>query len=114
MDDYSRKTWVYFMREKSKVFGKFKEWKVEVKNQIGCKIKYLNSDNRGEYHNGRFMEFCRQRGITRHFIVKKTPQQNDALERMNQTLMEKERRMRFHAGLPESFWAESVNHLPSW
>ena len=25
MDDYSRKLWVYFMREKSEVFEKFKE-----------------------------------------------------------------------------------------
>ncbi|BFG26329.1 hypothetical protein CerSpe_126030 [Prunus speciosa] len=29
---------------------------------------------------------------------------------MNRTLMERERCMRIHAGLPESFWAESVNH----
>jgi len=36
------------------------------------------------------MEFCKKQGITRHFIVNKTPQQNGAVERMNQTLMERE------------------------
>jgi len=91
MDDYSRKIWVYFMWEKSEVFAKFKEWKAEVENQTGRKIKYLRSDNRGEYCDGRFMKFCKQQGITRHFTVKKTPQQNGAEERMNQTLMERER-----------------------
>ena len=60
------------MREKSEVFAKFKEWKAEVKNQTGHKIKYLRSDNGGEYHDGRFMEFYKQQGITRHFTVKKT------------------------------------------
>jgi len=51
MDDYSQTIWVYFMREKSKVFAKFKEWKAEVENQTGRKIKYLRSDNGGEYHD---------------------------------------------------------------
>ena len=42
--------------------------------------------------------------------MKKTPQQKGAAERMNRTLMERERSMRFHAGLPNVFWAEAVNH----
>ena len=33
MDDYSRKIWVYFMREKFEVFAKFKEWNTEVENK---------------------------------------------------------------------------------
>ena len=32
IDDYSRKVWVYFMKQKSEVFGKFKTWKAEVEN----------------------------------------------------------------------------------
>ncbi|CAL2238507.1 unnamed protein product [Prunus armeniaca] len=47
MDDFSRKVWVYFMKQKSKVFAKFKEWKTETENQTGRKIKYLRSDNGG-------------------------------------------------------------------
>jgi hypothetical protein len=27
IDDYSRKTWVYFLKSKDEVFGKFKEFK---------------------------------------------------------------------------------------
>jgi len=41
VDDYSRKIWVYFMREKSEVFAKFKEWKAEVDNQTGRKDQVL-------------------------------------------------------------------------
>ena len=58
------------MREKSEVIAKFKEWKAEIENQTGRKIKYLHSDNGGEYRHERFMEFCKQQGITRHFTVK--------------------------------------------
>ncbi|CAL9023524.1 unnamed protein product [Prunus brigantina] len=41
MDDFSRKVWVYFMKQKSEIFAKFKEWKTETENQTGRKIKYL-------------------------------------------------------------------------
>jgi hypothetical protein len=33
IDDFSRKTWIYFLRKKSKVFKKFKEFKSLVENQ---------------------------------------------------------------------------------
>lgn len=32
IDDYSRRTWVYFLRSKSKVFNRFKEFKALVEN----------------------------------------------------------------------------------
>ena len=38
-------------------------WGPAVENQTGCKIKYLRSDNGGEYRDNRFMEFCKQQGI---------------------------------------------------
>jgi hypothetical protein len=49
IDDFSRKTWIYFMRKKSKVFEKFKEFKSLVENQTDKKIKVLRTDNGGEF-----------------------------------------------------------------
>ncbi|KAI5339351.1 hypothetical protein L3X38_018623 [Prunus dulcis] len=74
MDDFSRKVWVYFMKQKSEIFAKFKEWKTEIENQTGRKIKYLRSDNGGEYTINEFTDYCKQEGIIRHFTVKKNPQ----------------------------------------
>ncbi|CAL8167282.1 unnamed protein product [Prunus armeniaca] len=45
MDDFSRKVWVYFMKQKSEAFAKFKEWKTKIEYQTRRKIKYLRSDN---------------------------------------------------------------------
>jgi len=45
------------MREKSRAFAKFKEWKAKVENKIGWKVKYLHGDNGGEYRDERFMKF---------------------------------------------------------
>ncbi|KAL0305872.1 UNVERIFIED_CONTAM: Retrovirus-related Pol polyprotein from transposon RE1 [Sesamum radiatum] len=40
IDDYSRMTWVYFMREKSEVFKVFKKFKNLVEKQSGRSIKF--------------------------------------------------------------------------
>jgi hypothetical protein len=51
VDDYSRYTWVYFLRQKSEVFEHLKEFKALVETQSGKKIKILCTDNGGDYIN---------------------------------------------------------------
>jgi hypothetical protein len=51
IDDFSRKVWVYFLKEKSEVFKVFKEWKTLFENQTGKKIKRLRTNNGLEFCN---------------------------------------------------------------
>ncbi|KAK4411908.1 hypothetical protein Sango_0263800 [Sesamum angolense] len=48
-DDHSRYGYVYLMRYKSEAFRRFKEYRLEVENQTGHKIKALRSDRGEEY-----------------------------------------------------------------
>ena len=48
IDDFSRITWIYFLKEKSEVFKRFLEFKALVENQTKRKIKVLRTDNGGE------------------------------------------------------------------
>ena len=57
IDDYSRKAWIYILKQKSNVFEIFKKFKVLVENEKDLKIKYLYSDNGGEYYSKKFEEF---------------------------------------------------------
>ena len=41
IDDYSRKTWIYFLKTKDEVFGKFKEFKALIENHSERRIKTL-------------------------------------------------------------------------
>jgi hypothetical protein len=54
IDDFSRNTWIYFLRKKSEVFDKFKEFKALVENQTEKKIKVLRTDNGGEFYGNEF------------------------------------------------------------
>ncbi|KAL0420521.1 UNVERIFIED_CONTAM: Transposon Ty2-B Gag-Pol polyprotein [Sesamum latifolium] len=59
-DDHSRYDYVYLMRYKFEAFGRFKEYKLEVENQTGCKIKAFQSDRGGEYLSGEFIDYLIQ------------------------------------------------------
>ena len=76
IDDYSRKTWIYFLRSKKleEVLLWLQAFKALVENQTGKKIKVLQSDNGGEYTSHAFDEFYRPEGIRRQLTVPYTPQ----------------------------------------
>lgn len=83
IDDYSRKTWIYFLKEKSEVFGCFKVFKVLVEKQSGFMVKTLCSDRGGEYMSHEFENFLKENGIQHLFTTQYTPQQNGVAERKN-------------------------------
>ena len=47
IDDFSRMTWVYFMRQKSDVFAIFKKFQMLVERQSGYLLKVLRIDRGG-------------------------------------------------------------------
>nr|UBX54621.1 transposon Pol polyprotein [Lupinus angustifolius] len=101
-------TWVYFIKEKSEVFGIFKKFKAFVEKQSEKLIKALRSDRGKEYNSHEFDKFCEDEGIEPQLTVAYTPQQNGVSERKNRTVMEMARSMLKEKGLPNTFWAEAV------
>jgi transposase InsO family protein len=72
IDDFSRKTWIYFLTEKTseKVLKKFQEFKAFVETQTGKRIKSLKSNNGGEYTSYVFKRCCVEagQGLSMKFI----------------------------------------------
>ena len=108
IDDYSRCCKVYFIRNKSEVFDKFKEFELCTTNECGLPIGTLRSDNGGEYLSKEFESYLKSKGIHHELSAPFSPAQNGVAERINRTLMESARAMLAQAGLPERFWAEAV------
>lgn len=108
IDDYSRKTWVYFLKRKSEVFEIFKEFKTLVERQSGCYIKVLRSDQGGEFTSDLFENFCKEHGIIHQLTPAYTPQLNGVAERKNRTILDMARSMVKGKDLPREFWAEAV------
>ena len=107
IDDRTRYTWVYFMRNKSDVFEYFKEFKNMVEKKTGKSIKILRSDQGGEYTSGAFIRYCKNNGIQQQFTVPHTLQQNGVAERKNRTLVECARSVIKGKNLSNGFWGSN-------
>ena len=92
IDDYSRLTWVAFLKEKVEAFEKFKIFKALTETQTGKRLKAIRSD-RGEFMSSDFKEFCDEHGIKREYTIPRTPQQNGVVERQNRIVQEMARSM---------------------
>ena len=49
IDDFSRKTWVYFLKDKSEVFEVFKRFKAMVEKETDMRIKSVRFDQGGKF-----------------------------------------------------------------
>ncbi|KAL5753796.1 hypothetical protein ACOSP7_022016 [Xanthoceras sorbifolium] len=119
IDDFSRYVWVFFMKEKSETFSKFKEFKEVVEGEVEKKIRCLRTDNGGEYSSGEFSQYLRECQIRHQYTCANTPQQNGVAERKNRHLAEVCRSMLHAKNIPGRFWAEAmrtaahvINKLP--
>lgn len=65
IDDRSKWCEIRFLRKKSEAFEAFKAFKALVETQRNVKVKYLQSDNGGEYISTEFNEYLEKCGIQR-------------------------------------------------
>jgi len=120
IDDYSRFTWVYFIRSKCEVLSVFKTFLAYIETQFSTGIKVLRSDSGGEYMSRDFHELLLQKGIISHRSCPYTPQQNGAAECKNRHLLDVTRTLLLDSSVPSKFWVETlstavylINCLPS-
>ncbi|GJY63474.1 putative ribonuclease H-like domain-containing protein, partial [Tanacetum coccineum] len=101
-DDFSRFSWVFFLRTKDETSGILKDFIRQIKNQLNQKVKSIRCDNGTEFKNMDFIEFCRSKGIKREYSNARTPHQNGVADRKNRTLIEAVRTMLADSFLPNT------------
>ncbi|GJZ63916.1 retrovirus-related pol polyprotein from transposon TNT 1-94 [Tanacetum coccineum] len=86
VDDYSRFTWVKFLRSKDEAPDAI------IKCIKNIQVRFnVRTDNGTEFLNQTLFDFYENVGILHQTSIARTPQQNDIVERRNQTLMESAR-----------------------
>ena len=108
IDDFSIKSWVYFLKHKSETFAKFQEFKSFVEKESDISIKTLRSNNGGEFIRKEFESYLSKHGIQHQNIVPYMPQQDGVVERKNKTLVEMARCMLYSKGLQKKKWVEAI------
>jgi transposase InsO family protein len=97
------------LKTKVDVFTVFKQFRDLVEKSTGRSIKCLRTDNGGEFMSMEFENYCKEFWIDRHETTAYTPQQNEVVECMNMTLLERARSMLSNANLQKELWEEAVN-----
>ena len=110
IDDFSRMTWVEFLKNKSEALEKFKIFNALAENQIGCKLKCIKSDRGGEFTDYDFADLCNEHGIKQQFTIAGTPQHNGLAERQNRSVRKIARAMMQESNIPQTFWQKQYTH----
>jgi transposase InsO family protein len=109
IDDYSRLTWVSFLKEKDEAFEKFKIFKALTKTQTSKRLKVVISYWGGDFMSRDFKEFYDEHGIKREYTIPRTPQQNGVVERKNITVQEMVRSMINEKNIGQTYWVEAIH-----
>lgn len=120
IDDCTRVTWTYLLKNKSEVTTIFSKFYNMITTQFGVRIKRFRSDNAKDYFNQTLSSFFRKEGIIHESSCVNTPQQNGVAERKNGHLLDVTRALLFHKNVPKHYWGEAVliathliNRLPT-
>jgi transposase InsO family protein len=109
VDDFTRFTWINFIKEKSDSFDIFRSLCNQIQREKKSVIIRVRSDHGREFENSKFTDFCSNEGIKHEFSSPITSQQNGVVERKNRTLKESARVMLHAKHLPYYFCAEATN-----
>ena len=117
VDDATRVTWVYMLRNKSDVSHVFPAFITLIQTQYNAQLKVIRTDNAPELQ---FTDLILKYGLTHYFSCAYTPQQNSVVERKHQHLLNVARALMFQSQIPLPYWSDCVvtaafliNRLPS-
>nr|GEZ74158.1 hypothetical protein [Tanacetum cinerariifolium] len=108
VDDYSRFTWVKFLRSKDETPEVVINFITQIQVGLNKTVRYVRTDNGTEFVNHTMTEYYERIGIFHQKIVHRTPQQNGVVERRNRTLVEAARTMLIFSKALMFLWAEAV------
>ncbi|GKB23001.1 integrase, catalytic region, zinc finger, CCHC-type containing protein [Tanacetum coccineum] len=108
VDDYSRYTWVYFLRTKDEAPDMIIDFVNQVQRNLKAQILTIRTDNGTKFKNKKLWELFEKLGIVHQTSVARTPQQNGVVKRQTRTLVEAARTMFIFSKALEFLWAEAI------
>ncbi|GJR17026.1 retrovirus-related pol polyprotein from transposon TNT 1-94 [Tanacetum coccineum] len=107
-DDYSRFTWVKFLRLKDETSYFVIKFLKQIQVGLNKTVRYIRTNNGTEFVNHTLTQYYESVGIFHQKSVPRTPQQNGVVERRNRTLVEAARTMLIFSKDLIFLWAEAV------
>ncbi|GJR02353.1 retrovirus-related pol polyprotein from transposon TNT 1-94 [Tanacetum coccineum] len=84
--DYSRYTWILFLRSKDKTPEVLKDFLTMIQQNLQAPVIFVRTDRGTEFLNKTLHAFFKEEGIEHQTSTPRTPKQNGVVERRNRTL----------------------------
>nr|GFA28627.1 hypothetical protein [Tanacetum cinerariifolium] len=111
VDDYSRFTWVKFLRSKDETPDFIIKFLKMIQVRLKVPVRRIRTYNGTEFVNHTLQDYYKEVGISHETSVARSPQQNGVVERRNRTLIEAAHTMLIYAQASLFLWAEAVATL---
>nr|GEY81550.1 hypothetical protein [Tanacetum cinerariifolium] len=108
IDDYSRYTWVNFLRSKDEAPEVIINFLKRITVLLQSPVIIIRMDNGTEFKNQVLKVYFDSVGISHQMSSVRTPQQNRVVERQNRTLVEAARTMLIFSRASLLLWAEAI------
>nr|GFB54321.1 retrovirus-related Pol polyprotein from transposon TNT 1-94 [Tanacetum cinerariifolium] len=108
VDDYSRYTWVHFLRSKDEAPEVIIKFLKRITVLLQSLVIIIRTNNGTEFKNQVLKVYFDSVGISHQMSSVRTPQQNGVVERRNRTLVEAARTMLIFSRAPLFLWAEAI------
>lgn len=109
IDDFDRKSWIYFLITKSQAFSNFNIFKGLVEKNDRQNFKVLKTNKEGELLFNEFNGFCNFHDIQKQLTIAHTPHQNGVVKRKNCTIVERAKTMAMENICPPQLWTKVVS-----
>ncbi|GJY34846.1 retrovirus-related pol polyprotein from transposon TNT 1-94 [Tanacetum coccineum] len=108
VDDYSRFTWVKFLRSKDETPEFVVKFLKQIQVGLNKTVRYIRTDNGTKFVNQVLTKFYESVSIFHQKSILRTPQHNGIIERRNRTLVEATRIILIFSKALMFLWAEAV------
>lgn len=102
IDDFTRYTWIYFLKNKSEVYSSFLNFEAFIHRQFNSTIKAFHSDWGGEYQ--KLNVYFKNKGIVHRLACPYTHEQNGVAERKIRHVVDTGLTILAHSHVPLKFW----------
>jgi transposase InsO family protein len=112
--------WVVVHGSKEEAVNAIRHAHAAAEAECGRNLRVLRTNNGGEFMAAKFASYCTDEGVHHLYSTPYNPQQNNVIERRNQTVMRMAQAVLKQRGIPTVFWGEAVvttvyilNRLPT-